>query len=308
MRRAWFLALLAALPFPLAAPALAWDATGHMLVAAIAYDRLTPAARARADALLRRNPDYESWTAGLPPSGRARAAFLQAATWPDDIKGRQGYDPRSEDPATPAATRITGYADRREHREWHFVDIPFSPDGLPVQGPPRSNAQVMITTARGVLAAADRTADARSYSLVWLLHLVGDIHQPLHAAERVTARHPKGDRGGNDVPVCTETCGHRLHSVWDEALGRNLPLDAILAKARALPAAPAASVARMDPAAWARESHALARDVVYAPPVRADGQPSQLTEAYMQRAEAVAASQAALAGARLASLLNAALK
>ncbi|MDO9706835.1 S1/P1 nuclease [Paracraurococcus lichenis] len=304
MRRAWFLALLTALP----APALAWDGTGHMMVAAVAYDRLTPAARSKADALLRRNPDYASWVANVAPADRARAAFVHAATWPDDIKGRHGYIAASEDPNAPAAMRITGYADRQEHREWHYVDIAFSPDGKRVNPPPKANAQAMIVAMRGVLATADRTADARSYSLVWLLHLVGDIHQPLHAAERVTAEMPDGDRGGNSVHVCTTSCGHNLHAVWDDILGQNLSMDAVLAKAKALPAAPAPAAAKTDPAAWAQESNALARSVVYAPPVQAEGQNFQLDMAYLQRAEAVAQSQVALAGARLALLLNTALR
>lgn len=304
MRRPFLLALALLLPLP----AFAWDGTGHMMVAAIAYDRLTPRARMRADALLRRNPDYRSWTRGVAAADRARIAFLQASTWADAIKGRSGYSDAGVDPDAPDATRITGYADKHEHRAWHFIDIAFSPDGTPVPPPPRANVQSVITAASATLRATRRPAGARSYALTWLLHLVGDIHQPLHAAERVTAREPKGDRGGNEVTVCTTTCGRKLHAVWDDLLGAGVPVGTVTARARALPPAPAAEAAISDPAVWAQESNALARRIVYAPPVREDGQPSQLDTAYLDQAKETARAQVALAGARLAALLNAALK
>src|ERR1700722_14696889 len=77
----------------LAPPAQAWNSTGHRLIAAIAYDRLTPKARARVDALIRQHPDYEKLLIKAAPSdpiARARAAFIAAPVWPDQIKG----DPR----------------------------------------------------------------------------------------------------------------------------------------------------------------------------------------------------------------------
>src|SRR5689334_8326484 len=85
-RAAPLLGLAAALgPGPLP-PARAWDAAGHMAVAALAYDRLTPRARAAVDALLARHPDYAAWTAGVLTGRRGRVAFERAATWPDDVR------------------------------------------------------------------------------------------------------------------------------------------------------------------------------------------------------------------------------
>src|SRR5579862_2942836 len=77
-------------------PAWAWDATGHRTVALIAYQRLTPKARARVDQLIREHPDYASiFAKGAPndPALRARDAFITAATWPDILYG----DPRFYD-------------------------------------------------------------------------------------------------------------------------------------------------------------------------------------------------------------------
>jgi len=95
-----YLGLLAAsfsILFSAASPATAWNATGHRLIAAIAYDRLTPKTRARVDALIRLHPDYEKIflrdVSSADPKIRARAAFIAAAVWPDTIKG----DPRFYD-------------------------------------------------------------------------------------------------------------------------------------------------------------------------------------------------------------------
>src|SRR5437868_3514443 len=69
-----------------ARPALAWNAHGHMLIAAVAWQDMTPAARARAGKLLKRNPMYSQWTAGVAKRQRAQVAFMRAATWPDLIR------------------------------------------------------------------------------------------------------------------------------------------------------------------------------------------------------------------------------
>src|SRR5215469_12334814 len=77
--------------FLITIPANAWNATGHSIIAAIAYDRLNPKTRARVDDLIRRHPDYETiLTHGAPanPAARARFAFISAAVWPDLIKRR----------------------------------------------------------------------------------------------------------------------------------------------------------------------------------------------------------------------------
>ena len=82
----------------------------------------------------------------------------------------------------------------------HFVDVPFSPDGTPLPEIPTPNAQTRINDFRAVLASNSPDA-LKSYDLSWLLHLVGDIHQPLHGTTRVTHSRPGGDDGGNGLGV-----------------------------------------------------------------------------------------------------------
>jgi hypothetical protein len=70
---------------------LAWDDEGHMMVAEIAWNQLSPASRARVSELLKLNPDYDTWIAKVPKSKRDQIAFVKAATWPDAIRSNLAY-------------------------------------------------------------------------------------------------------------------------------------------------------------------------------------------------------------------------
>jgi hypothetical protein len=80
-----------------------WDATGHRAMAAIAYDRLRPATRARVDELMRAHPDLASLAVGLEISTAAgiRELFLRAAVWPDRIRGDARFWRETDPKATP---------------------------------------------------------------------------------------------------------------------------------------------------------------------------------------------------------------
>ncbi len=285
----------------------AWWDMGHMTVAAVAYDRLEPAVRERVGALLRLNPDFETWVSGLPADQRDRAAFVHAATWADDIKRSNNYQRESiaHDGANAAAN--IGYADHLAHDYWHYVDLPFSA-GAPGHAPDAPNALTQIEAFKKTLGSG-ASDDVKSYDLVWLLHLVGDVHQPLHATSRFSRALPKGDQGGNKETVCLAfTCGAKLHAYWDGLLGdRGGPADAE-ALAATLPAPDATAAAVEDPATWVRESEQLAEKFVYTGPIGDGAGPFALTDAYQADAKRVAQQQVALAGARLARLIDAALR
>jgi len=298
-------AALASLLLPL--PARAWWDLGHMTVAAVAYEKLEPAARSRAAALLRLNPEFEQWVRGLPPEKQDRAAFVHAATWADDIKRRNDYERGSVAADGADATANVGYSDHKIHDYWHFVDLPFSV-GAPGRDPEAPNALTQIEAFRRTLASA-ASDDVKSYDLVWLLHLVGDVHQPLHATSRFSRALPKGDQGGNKETICLAfTCGTKLHAYWDGLLGdRGGPSDAE-ALASALPEPDAKAVAIDDQSEWANESERLAEKFVYTSAIGDGAGPFSLTEAYQADAKRVAERQVALAGARLARLINGALR
>lgn len=283
---------------------LAWNDCGHMAIAALAFDRLTPAARAQAADLLRRNPDYSEWIKNVEPGARERVAFMRAATWADAIRSDPSY--RDSDRRPPHDASGYGYREKRLHRTWHYINTPLSADGTAVRAAAEPNLHTQLVRLRAGLRAP-RSADERSFSLVWLLHLVGDAHQPLHAAARFSRDFPHGDQGGNAVVLCERTCDRNLHGFWDAALCTTEKPPAIRRLIAALPKVPPAQAAVLDEAVWLRESHVLARDVAYAAPVGADADSKRLDERYKTAARTTAKQRTALAGARLANVLNEAL-
>ena len=72
-------------------PVSAWNDFGHMTVGSIAYDQLGPHVRAKVDGLLKLNPSYQEWVAGVAEQEKGKVAFMKAATWPDMIKNGMHY-------------------------------------------------------------------------------------------------------------------------------------------------------------------------------------------------------------------------
>jgi hypothetical protein len=274
-------------------PLQAWNAAGHRIIAAIAYDHLTPQAKARVDELLKQHPDF----ANLP----SREAFLTASVWPDAIRN----DPRFYDDtaANPKPTPLlAGFPSMARHTNWHYIDLPFSPDGTPLEQPKKPNALIEL---RRILKAPGLTA----YDLPWLIHLTGDVHQPLHCTSRFTKQLPHGDQGGNLVYV---TPGRNLHSLWDGLAGTEtsdefvnrvaagVTLELLQAKG------PNPRLSR-DPKRWIEEGFTLAEKDVYTFGAASGSRdnPISLQESYEAHAHQIARVQLAKAGYRLAAVLNA---
>jgi len=290
--------------FLLIPPANAWDATGHSIIAAIAYDRLTPQTRARVDDLIRHHPDYETiLTRGAPadPAARARFAFLAAAVWPDTIKGdRRFYDDTRKDAApTPI---LPGFPDMKRHTNWHYYDTPYSPDGAHTrkQQPPSALTE-LPRLIRELGSAPEQTV---VYDLPWVEHLAGDVHQPLHTISRFLKSETEGDAGGNRVFVMP---GNNLHSLWDSACGTERS-DAYVTKyaAGAVAEHPAPPRIEKNPKKWIQESARLAIAEVYTFGAETGSRehPLQLSESYVANARRIAEGQVATAGYRLAAVLN----
>jgi len=313
-------ALLALLP----SSALAWGPIGHMTVAYVAYQKLNPATKARVRDLLKLNPDYENWEkqipAGTSPDEHDRMIFMIASTWADDIKGEPQYSDDGTDggntPDGASSAQNIGYSDLLRHRYWHFVDTPFSPDQTPLPAVPAPNAQTQIVAFRAVLASSQPDG-LKSYDLVWLLHLIGDVHQPLHATTRVTQSHTKGDAGGNLVKLFGDAASN-LHSYWDDLPGFECKFcsDKIQCVNRAtmlgknLPPADPKVAHNADTASWIRESFEYARTRVYRDPIGPGDQPYTIVPGsqYDTQAFRLAQRRIAAAGDRLAQVLNAELK
>jgi hypothetical protein len=319
------LRLIVALLVLASAPAYAWNGFGHMTVAYIAYKHLDAPTRARVDALLQLNPEYKTWTDGVAPGDKGLVAFMKAATWPDCIRHDcPGYEDRggSIPPDEPESTQNIGYADKLIHKYWHFINLPYSPKHLPVLPPREPNAKTQIVAFMKRIGDSDATDDIKSYDVVWLEHLVGDIHQPLHCISRFSKALPKGDSGGSAVAFCQECTeaeqqeGTNLHLYWDGLLGTgNYPsVDAVERVGETLNRRPrpagAGDITVQD---WLNEGVTLAKRYVYVSPIDPEEGTTSVvsakpTAAYAAAAKKVAEARGTLAGYRLAQVLNTRLK
>jgi hypothetical protein len=292
-----------------------WNGQGHMIVAYVAYQKLTKKTRTRVGNLMKLNPYYGRWVgmlpAGTPAKYKRMMIFMIAATWPDQIKSDATYsDDGSNNGNTPGgapSSQNTGYSDLLRHKYFHFVDTPFSDDGTTLPAIPDPNAEERIDLFRGVLAGND-SDELKSYDMVWLLHLVGDVHQPLHATTRVSSTQSVGDAGGNLVKICNPGCNTELHAIWDNLLGTSSDISLAVTTAKALPKAKASDAAKSDAEVWVQESFDAAKSKVYVDPIKAGAGPFTLNAAYKSSAKTVARKRVALAGERLANLLNDELK
>ncbi len=272
-----------AIAWSCAPSAWAWGGQGHRTIGAIADRLLSSPARAAVAQLL---------SGDLDKFGRlsTRRTLEAVSDWADEITGTAAARPR-----------------------WHYDDVPicgsapkahYCPDGQCNTG----QLKRLIT----VLADTHAASRDRNEALKWVVHLVGDIHQPLHAADN-------GDRGGNRVPVAlagVRTRGREnLHRAWDNDLVRL----ALHARERPQPAADIDTLAleasslvedagQGAPDSWALESNNLARNVAYHyRGFACDTAPLGLVvldQEYQQQAEAIVRERVLLAGARLAAILN----
>ncbi|MDB4983623.1 MAG: nuclease [Myxococcales bacterium] len=305
-----------ALVVSFAATARAWDDFGHMEVAALAFGKLNPRAKARVAELLRLNPSFANWIVGAKAGDRDEKAFLRAATWADALRSDKKYQPEQR-LATTAGPSL-GYADLSRHESWHYVSTPFSADGTWGPPAPVPNAATQIALLRDALSSQSASDDAKSYGLVWLLHLVGDIHMPLHCISRFDKGTPFGDRGGNGVhikgnappPICDDPryCPFGppdvLHLFYDDLEGASYAAEVAAVAAATLPKPEPRAASVGDVAAWVKEGFELAKSEIYIAPIGSGPGPFTVTPAYQAAAERLAKARIALAGARLANLLN----
>lgn len=167
-----------------ASPAFAWGRLGHRLVAQLAFDELSPAARAEAVRLLEGEP--EPTLPGI-------------AAWADELRGK---DPGLGKRSAP----------------WHYVNVHSPACDFEAATDCRNGDCVVdaIRAQAAILADRERPVEARRTALKFVVHFIGDIHQPLHANNH-------GDKGGNTVQVRLPTAaggerGSNLHSAWDSGI------------------------------------------------------------------------------------------
>jgi hypothetical protein len=295
----------------------AWFGFGHMAVAYVAYQKLTPEKRILVAKLLKKNPYYKTkWKAmipaGTPADQQDMMYFMIAATWPDQIKAKDsgyisdGPDGGNRPPTGTEASQNIGYSDKNMHKYWHFVDTPFTQDGTkPLPAIPQPNAESEIDVLRHALSSS-KSDKLKSYDLVWLLHLVGDVHQPLHSSTRVGSADLQGDNGGNNVKLSDPS--KELHAFWDGLPGDSSNVTDVIAYGKTLTAADPLLAQKSSAADWINESFDIAETTVYSSPIGTGDGPFSITQAYKDNAKKIANERVELAGERLANLINAELK
>jgi S1/P1 Nuclease len=257
--------------------ASAWGGDGHRTVAAIAFKLLPPAKAAALNRLLQ--------------GSDVREDFVDAASYPDEVIRNQDH---------------TGH-----FSPWHYVDWHVN---VPEYSPSLCNPDCILEELPKQIDLVRTSPDlqAKALALSWVIHLVGDLHQPLHVADR------NEDRGGNLFKVRYRnraTCHGgtsekhpvrvELHSVWDTCLvveienGSTPPefADALRGALTTYRGHPAATGDIMQ---WAKESHELATSAAYGSLSGGD----DLEQAYISKASPVVQDQLLRAGVRLAKVLD----
>ncbi|HEX4693037.1 S1/P1 nuclease [Sphingomonas sp.] len=270
----------------IASPAGAYWEYGHQTIAEIAWANIKPVTRGRILALLRQQ--------SLLGTPQCKAGTIDdAAVWADCIKGIKN----------PDGTQKYG-----DTNAWHFQDVNIcQPFDLiePCKGGNCVSAQI-VRDAKLLKDRDTPTAD-RVRALVFLIHFVGDLHQPLHAGE-------KGDKGGNDVKADYGTYAPprlNLHSIWDGYLAERA-ISTGPSLVRRYPTAERARIAAGDVVDWSRESWKVAHDATYATAI--GGDPCGPTPAHVRLDNATIAKlvptvrlEVKRGGLRLAKLLDQAL-
>ena len=297
--RSAIFSLLAALATLAPSSALAWNAAGHRLVAAIAWEHLRPEVRGEVSLLLRQHPDHDRWLKKAGEEDRERRIFIEASTWPDDIRKDQRFYSAGNDDPTPT---LPGFTDMERRRSWHYVNIPLNatPEAIPLSG--QIDRQLVALTK--TLGAPDAGAE-RTYALPWIIHLVGDAHQPLHTSIRLDAG-GKWDKLGNGLEVRNPFNSRKpvstLHAFWDDLPGPPwLRGDRLDQASRALMEAHPRPARSASSQRWIEESWQIARDSAY-PPENA-AMPT-ITETFFDKSREIANRRVAQASYRLADLLN----
>ncbi len=305
------LLLLALFVVTIAVPAFGWDDVGHKITGYIAWQRMTPQARENVVRILRAAPEdsqlgtFYKYYGPESDEVKRMEYFIFVPSWADIIRDR-AFDVRYR---------------KYHHSNWHYDDTFWKQVNGQVEllsGYEEGGQAVpkLIDFDKVMRDPAASNAD-KAIAIAWILHLGGDIHQPLHTSARVTDLEPKGDQGGNLVILSPEGTAREnqlnLHWFWDSIVGRNIPFKAgmcerdyieMLGK-KMMKDAPFASMqSRMELGqydAWRKESFVYANTVVFSPELKRGQAPSAK---YRKQAFKLAEQQLALAGYRLGETLN----
>ena len=341
-------------------PVSAWNEVGHMTVARIAWDKLSDGERSAVVAMLSHHPHLNELLLKGRPAHVAQSEwiFVRAATWPDSVRPPQQHH---NEPMNSHSIH------RFHHPTWHYANFEYRagqretalPDHtLPHAGrvspgtghsAPDPSSLSHSAESTDIIEQLDHSwqiirgkereysrpeiefsqAEIRAIRLCWLMHLTGDIHQPLHVATLVDPRIPllqHGDEGGNKLAIRINqtSAPKKLHAVWDDLIGNNPHFDRVVQLAERITHDPQFAESRLPEFSshkysweFAEESYQAAKEVVYqngqirfvpwasveSREVAVDDVPV-MPPSSLDRAHVVAQRRIALAGYRLSARLK----
>ena len=288
----------------------AWDDTGHKISAYIAWQRMTPVVRERVIKILIEAPEdsqigtfymlYGSQNLEI----RKRDFFMLMATWADIIRDRN-FDNRY----------------KKYHKgNWHYDDEFWTQkDGrIEYLKAPEDGGKALEIIAEYDKLIRSKASDAqKAVAIAWLEHLIGDIHQPMHASARVTDTELKGDQGGNLFLLTPQGTPRdkqeNLHWFWDSIVVRNVPnkkddCDADFLEPLAQKFMKKYPFEKMQNRlavsnyeSWAKESLTSAQNDVFSPDLKRFETPSKK---YREKAYRIAEERLTLAGYRMGEMFN----
>ncbi len=300
-----------AVNFVLAFSVSAWDDTGHKLTTYIAWEQMSSAAREKAFKILMSAPEDAHLSVFYLQDSRSAAAkqrefFMLASTWADIVRDKDFKN------------RFSKY----HKSDWHYADTFWSNASGKVEvlkdfAEPKGKAVEQLFAFDKLLRDAAAADADKAIALAWVLHLGGDIHQPLHTSARVTQYDPKGDQGGNLFMLSPKGAKGdervSLHWYWDSIVKRNIPRVSDACDSDYLPPI-AQAMMKKYPAAkmqnrlklgkfdeWQQEGFQITSTKLYPASLKFGEMPS---ENYKKMAFEIAEEQIALAGYRLGAMLN----
>ncbi len=236
--------------------AFAWGQKGHDVVACIAECHLTPEAAAKVEKAL------------------GNHSLVYYANWLDNASHTPEYAYTST---------------------WHYLNIDEGETYESMPKNPKGDILTALAQIIGKLREGGLSAEEEAFNLKMLIHLMGDLHCPMHAGRL-------SDRGGNNVPVTFFSKPTKLHSIWDTDLVESAhrwsytewrqQLDRVTEEE-------AAAIAAGEPEEWLRETHAICVEVYRKTP-----EGTRISYDYIAEAAPVIEQQFLRGGLRLARLLN----
>lgn len=307
--------------------AMAWHESGHMALTLIAYRQLDDGQKKKVQDILAEHPHYKEYLTADKPDDADKGEWvvMRASVWPDWVrKNHTEFNKGTHHYVNLPVKRTDGASEEQ------LKAIAETEAGLKE---PDKGGALLVEFPKRVkeIGSAEKAAD-RAVALCWVLHMAGDIHQPLHAATLLSKDSTKGDRGGNQSFVLWKDKAENLHALWDSGMG----WDAEKGSTQTLYGLAdqfAREFGKRHPTAdderkvkvaedWAKESQALTDQHVYSfdgkpiditfdfgfpTTVKADGV-KKLPDGYEKNGRKVAEKRIALAGVRLGDVLAAAVK